>query len=196
MKDLHNIKCVDYDEKNFEEVVKENEGLIRSIIGTFDLEYGHYMVSKDDMYQEGLIALYDAYINYDKQKDVKFSTYAYVLIKRAIRKCYQSHINKYKHESFSIDTIDLVDHSAIISDCSVSDSVMDNIKADEIRNKIDRQFKILKQEDQKIVALRALNNTYEQIADKLNITSKKVDNRLFRIKERFLKNNIYAEVIG
>ena len=66
---------------NLEEVVMENEGLVYSIINKFG-----YMNDKDDLYQVGMMGLINAYKNYDKSKNTKFSSYAYFYILGEVKK--------------------------------------------------------------------------------------------------------------
>jgi len=66
---------------NLEEVVMENEGLVYSIINKFG-----YMNDKDDLYQVGMMGLINAYKNYNKSKNAKFSSYAYFYILGEVKK--------------------------------------------------------------------------------------------------------------
>lgn len=63
------------DDKIFIDVIKENKNLIYSIIN----KYGHNF-SFDDLYQVSVIGIMKAYRNFDNDRDVKFSTYAYKYI--------------------------------------------------------------------------------------------------------------------
>lgn len=56
------------------EIVLENEGLIYSLSNKF------YGVEKEDLIQAGFLGLTKAYRNYDENRNVKFSTYAYGFI--------------------------------------------------------------------------------------------------------------------
>lgn len=63
------------------DVLLENESLIYSIIN----KYSSYL-SKEDLYQVGVIGLINAYGNFDSSKNTKFSTYAYFYIKGEVKK--------------------------------------------------------------------------------------------------------------
>lgn len=56
-------------------MIIDNEGLVYSIINKFN---GYY--DKEDLYQEGIKAMINAFKNYNKELGVKFSTYAYKYI--------------------------------------------------------------------------------------------------------------------
>ena len=62
------------------EEILQYENLIYSIIR----KYSNF--DKDDMYQVGMLGLINAYKNYDKKLNVKFSTYAYFYIIGEIKK--------------------------------------------------------------------------------------------------------------
>lgn len=55
-----------------EDLIKENEWLIKSLISRYLVNYNY-----DDLYQAGSMGLIKAYNNYDKNSSIKFSTYAY-----------------------------------------------------------------------------------------------------------------------
>ena len=63
-------------------------------------------IDHNDLYQEGLIGLSSAINNYKDQKDIKFSTFAFVCIKRKIFSAIKT-ANRKKHsilnDSYSID---------------------------------------------------------------------------------------------
>ncbi len=60
---------------NLSDLIKENSNLVHSIC----LKYYNY-ADKDDLYQAGMLGLINAYNNFDKSKNVKFSTYAFPYI--------------------------------------------------------------------------------------------------------------------
>ena len=62
------------------EEILQYENLIYSIIR----KYSNF--DKDDMYQVGMLGLINAYKNYDKKLNVKFSKYAYFYIIGEIKK--------------------------------------------------------------------------------------------------------------
>lgn len=62
-------------DKTLVELIKENKNLICSIINKYT---GYYEF--DDLYQVSIIGIMKAYQNYDKEKGVKFTTYAYKYI--------------------------------------------------------------------------------------------------------------------
>ena len=62
-------------DKTLVDVIKENKKLICSIINKYTKYYEF-----DDLYQVSIIGIMKAYQNFDKEKGVKFTTYAYKYI--------------------------------------------------------------------------------------------------------------------
>ena len=72
-----------------EELIRQNSNLVYGVCS----KYGNYP-DKEDLYQVGKIGLIKAYENYDKNKDVKFSTYAFTYV--------VGEVSKYVRENKSI----------------------------------------------------------------------------------------------
>ncbi len=173
----------------FEKFLKKHEKIIQSVISTFDLEYGDFKISHEDLFQEGMIAFYEACRNYDEKYKTKFVTFAYVVIKRRIYHFYYSCLKRYQNEAYSIDTLELQDYYLPIADNLVCDSGFSYV-LDDKKDKINKILSNLKNEDKQILNMRINSYSYNEIAKHLNINAKRVDNRLFRIKQRFLKSEL------
>ncbi len=78
-------------------LLKDNYGLIIHTIGKY---FGRKYCINEDIKSEGLIGLYNAVLNFDKSKGLKFSTFACVCIKNEIIK-YLKKYNKPKEENAS-----------------------------------------------------------------------------------------------
>ena len=172
------------DEFACKEMFDNYHKMIHSIINDYNLEYGDYLVSREDLYQEALIALYDACFVYKDNMNTKFSTFAYLVIKRRIQRCYKKQMYKYINETFSIDNMELVDHRKEFQSYYVSDNPVEYHRQEEIR----AHLKELNDLDRQIITLRLENYSYSEIAEKLKINKKKVDNRLYNLKKKYLKN--------
>ncbi len=141
----------------------------------------YFIIGADlnDVIQEGMIGLFNAYSNYNQQKNVQFRTFATICINRQII----SAIKKaYKHSKN--DLIDDVNLNEIYSNekiISPEDNFIDHenfkILKDEIKSKLSKlETQILNEFLQ--------NSSYEEIASNLNISKKSVDNALSRIRNK------------
>ena len=82
----------------YEEVISSSSGLIYMIINKYFNNY-----DREDLYQVGVIGVIKAYNNYKKNRNTKFSTYAYKYIYGEI----YNYINNYKNIKVSKDYIKL-----------------------------------------------------------------------------------------
>lgn len=69
------------DEKVKEKLLKAN---FKLVVHIYDLHFSQYFKEREDLIQEGLIACFNAIEKFDLNKNYKFSTYAYPLIKFAM----------------------------------------------------------------------------------------------------------------
>lgn len=84
-----------------EDIILKYEKLIWSIVN----KYKSYF-DKDDLFQVGVIGLINAYKNYDKKQNTKFSSYAYFYIFGEIKKYIsESYVFKVSKELVKINTL-------------------------------------------------------------------------------------------
>ena len=181
-------KTKENDSEAYQKLLAMYHKMIHSIINEYTLEYGDFRISKDDLYQEACIALYDACVGYEENKKIKFSTYAYVVIKRRILRFYRICMNAYVKESISIDAIDALDHFKAMESIQVSDNAIMYECEKKLRNKNYRNSVRIDEEERDILLLRLEDRSYDEISQILKINRKKVDNRLTRLKNKFIKN--------
>ena len=93
LKDTRNrelcIRIQNGDRQASEELIKENEGLIyfhaRSLTGPGEADLlGFWGIELDDLLQVGRLAIYEASMSYDLTSDIRFSTYAFTIVRNAI----------------------------------------------------------------------------------------------------------------
>lgn len=164
-------------------IIKEHEKLIYSIVNSFSINCSDYDLSKEDMFQEGLIGLMQAIESYNFEKGTKFSTFAYPIIFRRVSKEYKKQYTRYFEECFSYSKLDEIDRFILTQTTYVGD--IPEMYVD-TRSKSDLLFELVKdldEEDKTILQLRLLSYTYDEIAQKLNTTSRKVDYRLRKIRK-------------
>lgn len=151
----------------------------------------------NDLYQEGLIGLDSAIKGYKDQKDIKFSTFAFICIKRKIITAVKM-ANRKKHsilnESYSIDYHNEDDKNGFdnvvynngegIEDLLVSKESM------EYFNK--RTKEELTAFEKQVYELRIYGFNYEEISKNLGKTVKSIESALFRIRIKL--RNILKEI--
>lgn len=166
-------------------IIDDYKPMIYSIIRNFELSYGDYVVSAEDLYQEGCIALFEAASSYKYNSKTKFSTYAYVVIERRIQKVFFKYMKAYQKE-YSIDKYEYLDRIDGVKVKAVYDSEnnYDNYNINELLKEMNFATEL----DKKIVKLRTENYSYKEIAKILGVTPKKVDNRIVRLKKMWKKD--------
>ena len=168
------------DKEAFSELLDNHRNLIYSIINTFNLHYSTFKIDEADLFQEGSMALYEAVFTYEKNKQTKFSTYAYLVIRSKMSNYISRYSRIYSREYLSIDSII---HQERYKGIAVHDAPFQYHRESELGRGIGRFMNNLSFEDRMIVEMRSRNCSYKQIANKLKINTKKVDNRLNSIRK-------------
>lgn len=180
-----NLRQVD---ENYNNILEQNKRMIYSIINEikatgFDLEY---QVSDDDLFQEGCIALYDACQSF-RDCGAKFSTFAYIVIKRRIKHKYHEFVRPLIHERYSYDAVRQVDY---YSNYAIKDMHDESINKD----LVDGFMKTLDKVDAQIIMLRQNNIPYKSISQITNLNVKQIDYRIRKTKNKYraylLKNGL------
>lgn len=78
--------------ETLDDLVKSNKHFVEEVVRSFTGSSKH--VDKDDLIQEGFIALIEAKKNFSAEKNTKFSTYAYQCIDWRLHKYYRKSCNK------------------------------------------------------------------------------------------------------
>lgn len=140
----------------------------------------HYKLNaleREDLIQEGMIGLFHAIETFDKKKGFKFSTYSNTCIRNRI---YNALDSLWQHKKKIDNERDIED---IVSN---NDPESDSIKT-ELSQNLENAIANLSELEQKVLERYLNNKTYKTIALELEITSKKVDNILMKVKSKLAK---------
>lgn len=159
--------------------------MLHSIVNKYQLECGDYKLNYEDMYQEAMIALYDACKQYKCDKGVKFSTFVYTVVERKVRRVYYKALEIYLNEGSSIDNLAMVDHMENFQTLSVAENPISYHHAMDLKNSLMTTNR-LSSSEKEILRLRIENYSYAEIASKLNIKEKVIDNKMYRLRKKFL----------
>lgn len=129
----------------------------------------------DDLYQEGKIALDRAIRNYDPGMNVPLGAYAQTCIRYGIGD-YLRNSNRHRASELSLDMYLNEDENATLSD----------IVAAPEKKQADMSEIISTMEplERDIIRLKVLGYKYREIAEKLSVSEKKVDNTIQKIRRR------------
>ena len=143
-----------------------------------------------DLYQEGLIGLLSAMETYQDSKETKFSTYASRCIENRIATAINRAMNtknKNLNDSVSLDYVDPSTGTSLydfIGSSGIIDDMISKENCDELIKFGDNHLKGFEKE---VFMLKVEEYTNEEIAAILKEDKRKVENALFRIRNK-LKN--------
>lgn len=149
----------------------------------------------DDILQEGMIGLYKAVRNYDKEKNDNFARFASMCIHRQIQsavKIANAKKNMPLNDYFSINEEGVIEGNgerpAQIILVSKDRIIEQNLTQKEKNSDIINQIKnLLNPEQFKILILYLNGYGYSEIAEFSNLTVKKIDNTIQIIKKKLKK---------
>ena len=160
----------------FEEIAKRYKGLI----GYFAKQYSASGTEPADFMQEGLLALHSACKTYDEAKKASFKNYAGICIN-----------NRFMSYIRSMNTKSAIPRDSIVSfeDIEPSDQnfgnpenlILEQESSQNLTNLIKGKLSPL---EIKVLKFYLQGVSYVQIAEKLSVSSKTVDNAMQRIRRK------------
>ena len=167
------------------------------VISYYAKKYSVYVEGKgldyNDLYQEGLIGLIGAIDAFKEKKDIKFSTFAFLCIKRKMITAGKK-ANRKKHsllnESYSLDykqeddDVRGFDNVVSLNDGGLEDLLVSREDNEYFNKRLDEE---LTDFERMVYDLRINNFAYDEIAETLGKTMKSVSSALERIRLK-LKN--------
>lgn len=191
--DLNDFELLYLAEDNSEEVNEIIYKKYEPVIKYYAKKYNNLIEGKgidyNDLMQEGLIGLVHAINNFKKQKNIKFSTFAFICIKRKILSAVRD-ANRKKHsilnESYSLDYKLGEDEKELMEVTSNINGGIEDVLVSKEDNKIFNRMlnESLSDFEKMVYDLRINNFTYEEIAHTLGKTEKSVERALSRIREK------------
>ena len=169
------------DDSAFASLLKRHHRMIYKIIYSFSLENGDYAVDKDDLYQEASLALYSAARTFEEDRNVQFSSYAFMVIRGRIVNALRVYYRTYEQEKYSID---VSERNAGRSIC-VSDNPIAYHREQELKENYACFIEKLPERDRKILLMKSEDQSYKEIARQLKISEKQIDNRLRALRKKF-----------
>lgn len=131
----------------------------------------------EDLAQEGLLGLLNAISKFDSERRVKFSTFAEVCISNRMRTILDKNRNVPVVET---DGSDISNDEAVLPD--TPESIF--IEKEHLSQLYNEIISLLSDREWKIFTLFLQGLSYKNIAEKLNISEKSVDNAIQRIRRK------------
>lgn len=172
--------------------------LFNKYSGFINMKASNYFMAgseHDDLIQEGYIGLYKAIKAYDSEKENTFKSFANLCVERQIITAIKSS-NRQKHiplnQSLSLSGSTYEDNNElslldVLNDKFVEDpldTLTNKERLDTLRKKIDDN---LSDFEKQVIELHVQGLSYVDIAQKLDSTTKSVDNAIQRIRKKAIK---------
>lgn len=168
----------------------ENEIFARYKDLVVKISRGYFIVGGDieDLVQEGMIGLYKAIKGYSPNKDTSFKTFAVLCIKHQIQTAIKSasaNKNKPLSSAVSLQSFDKTNENMeylpleLILEITPAEKIIDKENFFALKQSIKT---CLNESEINILKLYLQGYSYKEIAERLNITTKAIDNALTRIK--------------
>lgn len=188
---MEDIELLELIKENNEEALENLIEKYRSTIIGILLKYKKdaYLIGLDikDLYQEGLIGLFEAIKTYDEQKDASFKTYANLVIDRKLLDLIKAN-KRLKHftlnNAVSLDSIlDEEDDRNLYDKLETDESTPISKLIDEEDNELLKSS--LTDFELKVYILKIEGKTNKEIASILDKNLRSVENTIQRIKIKF-----------
>lgn len=176
------IKIKNGDDEAFKELLNNYHKMIYRIINNFLLDKGDFTIDKEELYQEASLILYKAVFTYEKDKNMLFSSYAYLLIRSKISNLLRDYARVYNEEMYSLDNNFYYDRYLKYT---INEDPVKYHKELEFKRNLDSFIENLNKEDREILRLKYDECSYKDISEYLDISTKRIDNRLTSLKKRF-----------
>ena len=165
-------------DKSFERLLRRYEGMIRKAAASFSVPTN---VEREDLYQEGVIALYRAMCSYD-ESIASFSTFASVCIRRAMLTWIRDHVSKTDSEGNLITEIPIEEafSGGELSYGRTPEQVY--ISKEELSVLKRNALKCLSDYEKCVFLMYLDNMTVSEISEALGKSRKSVENALSRIR--------------
>lgn len=185
--DYELLYLITQNNKDAEEIMLDKYNLL--VWKNVNLVYNDYVplgIEKDDLYQEGRIALYNSFKAYDPNRNVPFYSFANICIRHSMigyLRRFSSKANQLFYESISLDAYVADDVTIYNGEVISDDSCISAL------NQYDEQFgemylycTEINNFEKNLLVLQVAGYSYLETAKRLHCSVKKVDNTLQKIK--------------
>lgn len=159
------------------ELLHRHKSLVNKAVRRFFLPSG----DTDDLAQEGMVALFNAIMNYDEKAGASFTTFAYICVRKRIigliRKS-SSGKNRALNDSVPLDDVEIASGNP---ETVYIEEERETLLMQEIES-------VLSEEEQRIFYAYLDGDSYREIAASLSVPTKKVDNTLQKIRKSLKKS--------
>jgi len=176
---IKRIRNKEDEDEAFACLLEQFRPMIFKIIYSNDLNKGDFRVDENDLFQEGSLALYKAVFSFEEDRNVRFSSYVYMVIRSRIREALRSSNRVYGDEPYSLDGN--VDYS--LKFCVKEDPAQYH-REQCFKEELNAFMSSLDPDDRTLFELKRQDLSYKEISERMHINIKRVDNRLMTLRRR------------
>lgn len=180
------------DQEALEFIMKKYKELVNMKISRYFI----VGAEKEDIFQEGMIGLYKAIKNFDKDKQNSFKSFANLCIERQLITAIKTS-NRQKHTplnsyiSLNTSAYEEDDDTSMIEvlDTNTVEDPLDTIMKKEYYKNIEEKMnETLSDFEKQVLHRYARGESYIKISEKLDAPIKSIDNAIQRIRKKAMKN--------
>ena len=171
------------EDEALQDILQKYLPIIKSIAFSLKETFNYLSLDEEDLIQEGRIALVEAVRTFDTTKEVLFYTYVILLIRRSMLN-YVRFLNAKKNTviNFSYDYLDY--ENFLIDEVNLPDNY---VLEEELFNYLTEFKNSLTFEEALIFEMRFNSFSYDEIANFLEISKKRIDNTMNKIRKKLKK---------
>lgn len=171
-----------------EEVIKEFEGITKWYINRYNIE-GY---DNEDIYQTCLLEIYNAYIKYDYNKGIKFSTFANAFIKNKIKRLLRDSTAKKRYNQkgndLSLDKEYTEEGATLLNFLSCDETIEEKVTTNVFYKQI---INNLTEDEIKLIPVIIGVKSTQKLGDELGVSKVTIHKRTKKLKERIRKEYIF-----
>ena len=142
----------------------------------------------DDLIQEGMIGLFKAVRDYEKDRGSSFQNFAKLCVERQMLNAIQLS-NRKKHSPLNSSvSLDGDPETEMLSGNRIDNPEELVIDQEDLRSLSEKNYSILSPLEKQVLEMYLEENSYEEIGNRLGKSAKSVDNALRRIRKKLRGN--------
>ncbi len=174
------------DQRAFSLLCKKYEGMITALVSSFSSRIPSDIFSREDLHQEGLMAFYRAACSYKLSEDVTFGLYAKTCVRNAMISLLRKSLSIKRKQAAAQRKREVKSEKDVLT-------VMLEASAgqDELSDAGRAILAILTDFEKDVLRCYTKKMSYAQMANELSVSTKAVDNALYRIRKKVKKAGIF-----
>lgn len=174
------------DQRAFSLLCKKYEGMINALVSSFSSRIPSEIFSREDLHQECLMAFYRATCSYKFSEDVTFGLYAKTCVRNAMISLLRKSLSIKRKQAAAQKKREVKSEKDVLTVMLEASAGQEELS--EVGRAI---FAMLTDFEKEVLRCYTKKMSYAQMAKKLSVSTKAVDNALYRIRKKIKKAGIF-----